>query len=121
MMTGRIFTLCRSLAKNIDSPFPNLFCTQWTPARLAHRAIIAGYAKNVARFRATVQKENVNLESPPKSWHHRRLHDRDVPVTIADGFGFHFLKGYISAAKDFPGRAGGLDMLARRRRNQPPE
>jgi predicted tellurium resistance membrane protein TerC len=39
----------------------------------------------------------------------------------ADGFGFHFPKGYIYAAMAFSGTAGGLDMLARRRRNQPPE
>jgi predicted tellurium resistance membrane protein TerC len=39
----------------------------------------------------------------------------------ADGFGFHFPKGYIYIAMAFSGTAGGLDMLARRRRNQPPE
>jgi hypothetical protein len=33
MMTGRIFTFSRSLMKNIDSPFEDLFYTQWTPRR----------------------------------------------------------------------------------------
>ncbi|MGH6812505.1 MAG: hypothetical protein ACREDM_09210 [Methylocella sp.] len=39
---------------------------------------------------------------------------------IAGGFGFHFPKGYIYATA-FSGAAEGVDMLARRRRKQPPE
>ncbi len=40
---------------------------------------------------------------------------------IADGFGFHFPKGYIYAAMAFSGAVEGLNMLARRRRKQPLE
>ena len=40
---------------------------------------------------------------------------------IAGGFGFHFPKGYIYAAMAFSGAVEGLDMLARRRRKQPPK
>jgi hypothetical protein len=36
-------------------------------------------------------------------------------------FGFHFPKGYISAALAFFGAAEGLYMLARRTRKQPPK
>jgi predicted tellurium resistance membrane protein TerC len=40
---------------------------------------------------------------------------------IAGGFGFHFPKGYIYAALAFSGTVGGLNMLARRTRKQPPK
>ena len=40
---------------------------------------------------------------------------------IADGFGFHFPKGYIYTAMAFSGAVEGLNMLARKRRNRPPE
>lgn len=40
---------------------------------------------------------------------------------IADGFGFHFPKGYIYAAMAFSSAVEGLNMLARRRRKRPPE
>ena len=40
---------------------------------------------------------------------------------IAGGFGFHFPKGYIYAAMAFSGAVVGHNMLARRRRKQPPE
>ncbi|PZR93149.1 MAG: hypothetical protein DLM68_01325 [Hyphomicrobiales bacterium] len=38
---------------------------------------------------------------------------------IADGFGFHFPKGYIYAAMAFSGAVEGLNLLARRRRKPP--
>jgi len=38
---------------------------------------------------------------------------------IADGFGFHFPKGYIYTAMAFSGAVEGLNMLARGRRNPP--
>jgi len=40
---------------------------------------------------------------------------------IAAGFGFHFSKGYIYAALAISGAIEGLNMLAKRRRKQPPE
>jgi predicted tellurium resistance membrane protein TerC len=40
---------------------------------------------------------------------------------IADGFGFHFPKGYIYTAMAFSGAVEGLNMLARKRRKRPPE
>jgi predicted tellurium resistance membrane protein TerC len=40
---------------------------------------------------------------------------------IADGFGFHFPKGYIYAAMAFSGAIEGLNGLARKRRKQPPD
>jgi predicted tellurium resistance membrane protein TerC len=40
---------------------------------------------------------------------------------ITGGFGFHFPKGYIYAAMAFSGAVEGHNMLARRRRKQPPE
>ncbi len=40
---------------------------------------------------------------------------------IADGFGFHLPKGYIYTAMAFSGAVEGLNMLARKRRNRPPE
>src|ERR1700730_17021097 len=58
MMTGRIFTFSRSLAKNIDSPFQDLFYTQWTPAPVAHRTIIDACATNVACFQGSVRNRN---------------------------------------------------------------
>lgn len=39
---------------------------------------------------------------------------------IADGFGFHFPKGYIYAAMAFSGAIEGLNMLARKRRSPRP-
>jgi predicted tellurium resistance membrane protein TerC len=39
----------------------------------------------------------------------------------AGGFGFRFPEGYIYAALAFSGAVEGLDMIARRRRKQPPE
>ena len=40
---------------------------------------------------------------------------------IADGFGFHFPKGYIYTAMAFSGAVEGLNMLARKQRRRPPE
>ncbi len=40
---------------------------------------------------------------------------------IADGFGFHFPKGYIYTAMAFSGAVEGLNMLARKRRKHPPD
>jgi predicted tellurium resistance membrane protein TerC len=40
---------------------------------------------------------------------------------IADGFGFHFPKGYIYAAMAFSGAVEFLNTLARKRRKRPPE
>ena len=40
---------------------------------------------------------------------------------IADGFGFHLPKGYIYTAMAFSGAIEGLNMLARNRRNRPPD
>lgn len=40
---------------------------------------------------------------------------------IADGFGFHFPKGYIYTAMAFSGAVEGLNILARKRRRWPPE
>lgn len=40
---------------------------------------------------------------------------------IADGFGFHFPKGYIYTAMAFSGAVEGLNTFARKRRNHPPE
>jgi predicted tellurium resistance membrane protein TerC len=40
---------------------------------------------------------------------------------IADGFGFHLPKGYIYTAMAFSGAIEGLNMLARKRRNRPPD
>ncbi|HUI20527.1 MAG TPA: TerC family protein [Methylocella sp.] len=40
---------------------------------------------------------------------------------IADGFGFHFPKGYIYTAMAFSGAVEGLNILARKRRKRPPE
>lgn len=40
---------------------------------------------------------------------------------IADGLGFHFPKGYIYAAMAFSGLVEALNMLARKRRIQPPK
>jgi predicted tellurium resistance membrane protein TerC len=40
---------------------------------------------------------------------------------IAEGFGFHFPKGYIYTAMAFSGAVEGLNMLARKRRNRPPK
>lgn len=39
---------------------------------------------------------------------------------IADGFGYHFPKGYIYTAMVFSGAVEGLNMLARNRRRRPP-
>jgi predicted tellurium resistance membrane protein TerC len=40
---------------------------------------------------------------------------------IAGGVGFHIPKSYIYAVLAFSSAVEGLDMLARRRRKQPPE
>ena len=40
---------------------------------------------------------------------------------IVDGFGFHLPKGYIYTAMAFSGAIEGLNMLARKRRNCPPD
>jgi predicted tellurium resistance membrane protein TerC len=42
-------------------------------------------------------------------------------TSITRGFGFHFPKGYIYAAMAFSDAVEGLNMLARRRRKQPPK
>lgn len=40
---------------------------------------------------------------------------------IAEGFGFHFPKGYIYVAMAFSGTIEALNMLARNRRKRPPK
>jgi predicted tellurium resistance membrane protein TerC len=146
MMTGRIFTFSRSLAKNIDIPFQNPIYDIMDDGRPRHYRASHDHSrlrqKNVACFQAPVRKENVNPSTPPKPRAFAATVGQivlldlvlsidsiitaagmtgDVLIMTAGGFGFHFPKRYIYAAMAFSGAVAGLDMLARRRRKPSPK
>src|ERR1700730_18865940 len=81
MMTGRILTFSRSLAKNTDSPLQNLFHAMDAGACIARRTIIDACAANVACFSVTVRKKDVyfGLDEKAIAFTRRSARNRNLP------------------------------------------